>query len=1245
MKRESMHALAGAGSGFRGPVAIPRRAALALAGLALLLAAPAAGIVYVDPGDAVMVDRAPIVVFGEVRSVMPAPGARHPSTDAVFEVAQVLKGSVPGGAIVVRQFGGLGDDGVFTSIRGLPAMAPGDRMLLFLEEIPDARDTVAYRTVELSLGMFFEAPSAAGRLLVREAALHDEAPALSGGAEAGHESRGPRMSESFRGWIADRARGEEREADYFAAAPAGEPVSVAAPYRLISSPSGCAAPELPIRWRQFDRGRSVGFTIQADGQPGVPGGGIAEVVRALRAWNEDPESTIDLANRGVTNRKAEVVRSDGVNSVLFEDPHDVIPGYFQASTGGILAIALVRFRCAEENLHRIPGNRAHEAVPIVEADILTQDGYGRSWAALSLSPGKVHESVMAHELGHALGLAHSCAQGFADTCSALTADSLMKATARGKSIYKGGQPNADDLAAVRFLYPAHRGPASPTDLNATTIDRQSIELVWQDNSDDETAFDIFEREVHRTDFTPIASVDANATSFVVEGLPPATYRAYRVASRNAGGRSSATSEASAVTHGETGPCVEDGRTLCLNDGRFRVTAEWAAADGAGGQGGSMPLTPDTGAFWFFDSANVEMVVKLLDGCGLNERFWVFAGGLTDTEVRLTVVDTRTGIAGTWFNPEGTLLSPIQDNEAFETCEPATENSAAASRPAPAERSRSAGRASDPDREVQRALERFRAARVPAAQAAPGECVAGDETLCLENGRFRVRLHWETEDEEAGRGMALPLSGDTGLFWFFDAANIEIVIKVLDGCAVNGARWVFAGGLTDVAVEMTVVDVLTGATRTYGNALGRPFRAIKDTRFFSCSATDDHGDAIAAATDIPLERSLAGHLGPGDSDFFVFRVPRAGRVQLRTTGSTDTEGALLNAVGEVLASDSDSGADANFRLAVRVGPGTYYVRVTGKDGEATGAYELHTGFSANTVISKRDRNALIALYRATDGPNWTEKENWLSNRPLDEWYGVTTNSAGRVTWLELSFNGLKGSIPAAIGDLDRLLVLLLAGNELTGSIPGEIGNLRELVFLFLQSNELTGEIPAELGRLRDLLALYLQSNRLTGEIPPELGRLPRLGFLGLGLNALTGEIPASFRNLSGLTYLGARENELTGAIPAWLGELTELTWLLVGDNELTGAIPPELGNLTALESLRLWSNPLTGPVPPEIGRLTALTEFYIHDTELSGALPDELLDVGGLQSFWFHLSELCAPSTAEFDEWLGAIENWQGDRCD
>ncbi len=81
----------------------------------------------------------------------------------------------------------------------------------------------------------------------------------------------------------------------------------------------------------------------------------------------------------------------------------------------------------------------------------------------------------------------------------------------------------------------------------------------------------------------------------------------------------------------------------------------------------MQLTADTGYFWFFSPTNVEMVVKALNGCGLNSKYWVFAGGLTNTAVVLTVTDMQTGASKTYLNPANTAFQPIQDTSAFSTC--------------------------------------------------------------------------------------------------------------------------------------------------------------------------------------------------------------------------------------------------------------------------------------------------------------------------------------------------------------------------------------------------------------------------------------------------------------------------------------------------------------------------------------------------------------------------------------------------
>ena len=131
----------------------------------------------------------------------------------------------------------------------------------------------------------------------------------------------------------------------------------------------------------------------------------------------------------------------------------------------------------------------------------------------------------------------------------------------------------------------------------------------------------------------------------------------------------------------------------------------------------------------------------------------------------------------------------------------------------------------------------------------------------------------------------------------------------------------------------------------------------------------------------------------------------------------------------------------------------------------------------------DRAALVALYNATKGASWLTSTNWLSNRPLDQWHGVVTNSDGRVAELWLWANKLSGPIPAELGDLTKLQTLDLRSNRLTGPIPAELGALTGLRRLYLGSNELTGPIPAEAGRSRQSgIAESSGNNKLTGPIP-------------------------------------------------------------------------------------------------------------------------------------------------------------------
>ena len=113
------------------------------------------------------------------------------------------------------------------------------------------------------------------------------------------------------------------------------------------------------------------------------------------------------------------------------------------------------------------------------------------------------------------------------------------------------------------------------------------------------------------------------------------------------------------------------------------------------------------------------------------------------------------------------------------------------------------------------------------------CEPSDTALCLNGGRFRVEVEWETAQGDEGHGQAVQLTPDTGYFWFFRAGNVEQVVKVLDGCSLGNPRfWVFATGLTNVRVVTTVTDTLRDETRTYVNDQGQAFSPIQDTAAFN-----------------------------------------------------------------------------------------------------------------------------------------------------------------------------------------------------------------------------------------------------------------------------------------------------------------------------------------------------------------------------------------------------------------------------
>ena len=200
-------------------------------------------------------------------------------------------------------------------------------------------------------------------------------------------------------------------------------------------------------------------------------------------------------------------------------------------------------------------------------------------------------------------------------------------------------------------------------------------------------------------------------------------------------------------------------------------------------------------------------------------------------------------------------------------------------------------------------------------------------------------------------------------------------------------------------------------------------------------------------------------------------PAADTVLLRDTTRleavvADANGHVIeNAVLEWVAGDTSVAEVDDAGLVTGLGEGTTTVTAKSEGVEGTG----------EITVFHPDREVLVALYRATNGPGWSRNSNWLTDRPLDEWYGVSIHVAGWVYALYLNSNSLTGEIPSELGDLSRLRRLYLYSNSLTGEIPPELGDLSNLTSLDLYSNSLTGEIPLDFLDLSSLGQFYWDGN--------------------------------------------------------------------------------------------------------------------------------------------------------------------------
>lgn len=438
--------------------------------------------------DSALADQAVVIAEGTVTGSGPAANTARPATEYRLRVERLVKGEAPGGSLVVRVPGGRRADGLKLKIWGAPELRIGERALFFLAANADG----TYGPLHLALGTFRELRSEGRRLAVRD---------LSEVYEVEAAEQGVRDIRRFGDWLADRAAGVEREADYFVDAP-----KMGVAWEAFSYLGGVRQ-----RWPEFDRGQDVVWRAHQAGQVGFPGGGFQEFQNALQAWNDDPATNIRYVYGGTTSIDTGFQDFDNNNVILFHDAHSEAPGSFICPTPGrgegVLAIGGTWF------------DDSTNPATIGGGDIVINDN-----AVCWFTSSKRAEQIYGHELGHTLGLGHSCGTT-SGPCNTQDKDqALMRAIAHGDE--RGAALGKDDKAGIASIYSSNPNkPVAPSNLQGEGLSR-SVRLTWDDNSTNETTFTIEMKKNGK--FKLVRSVKKNVTTVTVTGLAAGKSYEFRV---------------------------------------------------------------------------------------------------------------------------------------------------------------------------------------------------------------------------------------------------------------------------------------------------------------------------------------------------------------------------------------------------------------------------------------------------------------------------------------------------------------------------------------------------------------------------------------------------------------------------------------------------------------------------------------------------------------------------------------------
>ena len=636
---------------------------IVFAAVGFLLAPSLRAATYQAGPDTGLARRAPVIVRASVVSkearLENAGGRLRPFTLVTLSTLETIRGRVPETFSVRLPGGRVGETVAW--IPGTPRFREGSEVVLLLEPVPGAAGV--YRLTEFGLSKFDLVADDQGRLFAVRPALGPSDDALVSergdllGSLTEKSAIPARDAESFLGALRAIGAGKTPGEIVWREPAVKDAEGRRAKWVNIGGrePGDCDV-DGPCLFRWFwDSGASADAIVTVvgtqtnlttDDTAGCGTDSVCDVQNAVDGWTGIADTHVVLSGPAVAGNVT--VTLDAVEDFNGGDAWSTVLGCGQ----GVIGLG---GPTDARGPHAYRGDGDFFAARSGEVSM-------RKITCVSGYSARTFKTAVMHELGHTLGLGHpdKDVSTHSTTPSSAWSTAVMHSSI---AALKPETPQPDDVQGVQYLYTTGSLGTLPSASFTFAPDApvSGVPIHFTDGSAGEPT-------VWTWNFGDPRSGASNASTMRNPNhtySSPGTYTVTLAAASATG--TGMTARSVSVAPGALSACTPSPTTLCLSNDRFAVTAAYRTSQSSG-DGTGTELTVDSGYFTFFSAENIEVVVKILNACGLQPpRFWVFAAGLTNVEVTLQVTDTQTGAVETYVNPQGTPYAPVQDTSAFSTC--------------------------------------------------------------------------------------------------------------------------------------------------------------------------------------------------------------------------------------------------------------------------------------------------------------------------------------------------------------------------------------------------------------------------------------------------------------------------------------------------------------------------------------------------------------------------------------------------